>query len=110
MNKEKKKNLTSRFTANRERIRVFWWRVLKGYLPARAELLRRHIGDDARCGMCGSGEETLFHSLVTCNQAKLFWVEAFRFFAVKLPRLHPLTWAKDRSNNRKSILLYLTGT
>ena len=45
--------------------------------------------------MCDNQEESLFHSLVTCDHAKLFWREAKNFFDFELPRLHPSTWARD---------------
>ncbi|KAE8796032.1 hypothetical protein D1007_29073 [Hordeum vulgare] len=77
------------------KFRVFWWRVIKGFLPARAELVRRHIGEVATCALCGNEEETLFHTFVTCNQATQFWTETLRFFGVKLPRLYQATWTRD---------------
>ena len=77
------------------KIRIFWWRVLKGFLPAKEELCRRHIGEDYTCPMCGNKEESLFHFLVTCNHAKLFWIEAEDFFEFKIPKLHPATWSRD---------------
>lgn len=77
------------------KIRVFWWRVLKGFLPTDGELCRRHVRDDAICPMCGHSEETLFHALVSCEHALLFWEEAQNFFAVKIPKLHPLAWTRD---------------
>ena len=42
------------------KIRVFWWRVLRGILPAFGELSRRHIMDMVGCAMCGNEEESLF--------------------------------------------------
>ena len=64
-------------------------------LPCMQELQRRHVSDYAACPMCGHGDESLYHCLITCDHAKLFWVEAEIVFAIKLPRLHPHTWATD---------------
>lgn len=77
------------------KIRVFWWRVLKNMLPAYGELKRRHVMTEAFCPMCGHDEESLFHVLVNCDHAHLFWEEAEDFFEFKLPRLHPETWSRD---------------
>jgi len=43
------------------KIRVFWWRVLKNFLPSYGELQRRHIKQLPHCPMCGHDNETLFH-------------------------------------------------
>uniref|UniRef100_A0A8R7PY34 Reverse transcriptase zinc-binding domain-containing protein n=1 Tax=Triticum urartu TaxID=4572 RepID=A0A8R7PY34_TRIUA len=77
------------------KIRIFWWRVLKKFVPVHGEMMRRHIREDAICPMCGSDDESLFHVLVQCDHAILFWEEAQDFFRFKLPRLHPVTWSRD---------------
>ena len=77
------------------KFRIFWWRVMIGFLPAKAELARRHIGEDVSCALCGHEDETLFHSLVTCTHAQVFWAEALRFFGCTLPTLLPMTWTRD---------------
>jgi len=38
-------------------VRVFWWRVLNEFLPAREVLRRRHIDPLAFCEVCGHSEE-----------------------------------------------------
>ena len=68
---------------------------MKGFLPAKAELARRHIGEDVICALCGHEDETLFHSLVTCTHAQVFWAEALRFFGCTLPTMLPMTWTRD---------------
>jgi hypothetical protein len=35
------------------------------------------------------------HALVECSHAQLFWTAAKDAFNLKLPRLHPVTWAED---------------
>jgi ribonuclease HI len=45
--------------------------------------------------LCGNDTETLFHALIECEHARGFWRAASDYFALKLPRLHPVTWARD---------------
>lgn len=77
------------------KIRIFWWRVIKNFLPTSAELKRRHVSEEACYPMCGISEESLFHAFIHRDHARLFWKEAASFFDLKLPRLHPLTWKQD---------------
>lgn len=46
--------------------RVFWWRVINGFLPAKAELKRRHIIKESHCETCGNPVEDLYHIIVDC--------------------------------------------
>ena len=39
--------------------------------------------------------EDLQHALLTCSHARKFWDAALARFDLKIPRLHPITWAKD---------------
>lgn len=75
--------------------RVFWWWVLKGFLPSLGESHRPHVSDVAVCLMCGHDNESLFHASIKCEHALLFWREAADFFDLKLSQLHPLTWLRD---------------
>jgi hypothetical protein len=77
------------------KVRVFWWRVLRGILPDECTLKRRHIAEISRCNICLAGDEDLMHAMITCSHARTFWDEARRWLDVDLPRLHPITWAKD---------------
>lgn len=77
------------------KIRVFWWRVIRGILPDEKTLKRRHIKETSRCNVCLSMEEDLMHALVHCSHAQTFWTEAEQGFDFRLPRLHPDTWARD---------------
>ena len=77
------------------KVRVFWWRVLRGILPDYRTLTRRHIMENNTCGICKAESETLMHALIECSHARLFWETAKEMLLVKLPRLHPLTWARD---------------
>jgi hypothetical protein len=77
------------------KVQVFWWRVLKGILPDYSTLSRRHVREDSTCGICKNASENLLHALTECAHAKLFWTAAKDVLKVKLPRLHPETWASD---------------
>jgi hypothetical protein len=54
------------------RVRVFWWRVLKGILPNYATLTRRHVRNHGTYLVCKSTSKTLHHALIECGHAKLF--------------------------------------
>lgn len=58
-------------------------------------LRRRHIRTDGRCVLCGVADETLLHALMDCNHAQVFWKAIRKHVSIKLPRLHPSTWAAD---------------
>jgi hypothetical protein len=77
------------------RVRVFWWRVLKGILPDYATLTRRHVRVDSTCSVCKTTSETLYHALMECGHAKQFWRAARDILHLTLPNLHPETWAMD---------------
>jgi hypothetical protein len=46
------------------KVRVFWWRVLRGILPVEATLQHRHIAQLARCKVCLACNEDTMHALV----------------------------------------------
>ena len=77
------------------RVRVFWWRVLRGILPDYATLHYRHSRTTSLCDLCKAMNEDLMHALVLCSHAKAFWTAAKEVLGIKLPRLHPHTWARD---------------
>lgn len=51
-------------------VRVFWWRVLHGYLPVKHTLHKRHIERIPNCDICGAPEDTIRHVLLECTVAK----------------------------------------
>jgi hypothetical protein len=77
------------------KVRVFWWRVHRGILPDYRTLSHRHIMDNSTCALCKAESESVMHALIECSHAKLFWEAAKEILLVKLPKLHPMTWAKD---------------
>jgi ribonuclease HI len=77
------------------KVHVFWWRVVHGFLPARSVLHRRHVEPIAYCETCGADEESIRHVLIECTVAKAFWEQARVLIGIKLPNLHPQSWAAD---------------
>lgn len=77
------------------KVRVFWWRVLHEFLPARHILWKRHIEPVANCEVCGVPEESIRHVLLDCTVAKEFWIQARIAIGMKLPNLKTATWAHD---------------
>ena len=54
------------------KVRVFWWRVLRGILPDEATLKIRHIKPISLCRVCLGEEESLMHALLHCSHAWRF--------------------------------------
>jgi hypothetical protein len=77
------------------KIRNFWWRVINGFIPCRQVLNRRHMEEVAFCKTCGADEESIFHAFFQCTWAKLFWRELKMATTIKIPELHPDSWAID---------------
>ena len=77
------------------KVRVFWWRVIRGILPDEATLKYRHITETNICKLCMAEKEDLMHALLHCSHAHQFWDEASSVLGTRRPRLHPHTWARD---------------
>lgn len=77
------------------KVRVFWWRVLHEFLPARQILHRRHIEPVANCEVCGNPEESIRHVLLECSVAKEFWFQVRQATGIKIPQLNSAAWASD---------------
>lgn len=82
------------------KIQVFWWRVMHDFLPSKHTLHRRHVEPMAQCEVCGADEETVKHVLCDCTIAKAFWDHVKALSGIKLPVLHPLSWAQDLAYGR----------
>ena len=76
-------------------MRVFWWRVLHGILPAEATLKHRHIATVSTCKICLHTDDDMMHALLDCSHARQFWDATPEWLNVKRPTLHPLTWSRD---------------
>ena len=77
------------------KVRTFWWRVIKSFIPCCQVLNHRHMEEIAFCRFCGAEQESVFHAFFECTWACLFWKELKQVTLIKIPRLHPMTWATD---------------
>lgn len=75
------------------KVRNFWWRVIKRFIPCLSVLHQRHIEPREFCLECGR-EETIVHALFECIWAKRFWKEIKILARVKIPQLMP-SWSID---------------
>ena len=95
------------------KIRIFWWRVVQEFLPARQILYQRHVEPIANCDVCGAEEESIRHVLSECTVARAFWNQAKDLTGVKLPTQHPVTWARDlvcgRAGPERNLSLIIIG-
>ena len=95
------------------KVRVFWWRVINGFLPAKGVLNKRHIEPVPNCDVCGADEESIKHVLMDCTVARCFWEHTQGLTGAKLPRLHPHTWARDlidpKCCSEKTAAIFLCG-
>ncbi|KAE8797471.1 Alanyl-tRNA synthetase [Hordeum vulgare] len=77
------------------KVRVFWWRVLRGILPVESVLKYRHIANDSACKLCLNPDETLRHALLDCSHARKFWDIGPDWLEVSRPDVKPQTWKID---------------
>lgn len=91
------------------KIRIFWWCVINGFLPCKAELKRRHLREEGHCDACGNTVEDLYHVLVNCPWARRFWSTVKEILGRKLPRLHPRSWTTDLLCSRQDAAIFVCG-
>jgi hypothetical protein len=48
--------------------------------------------ENGACKLCGYAEETTYHTLIQCDNAKQFWSAALDQLELKFPNLHPMSW------------------
>lgn len=63
----------------------------------------KHIEKIDFCVACGQ-EETIRHALFECTWAKLCWAEIKQVAGIKVPELHPNSWAMDIRNGARKIV------
>ncbi|CAL9028853.1 unnamed protein product [Prunus brigantina] len=51
----------------------FWWRLVRGCLPTRDALFRRHLGTSPLCPICGEFLESVEHLFLLCNWVQPVW-------------------------------------
>ena len=54
------------------KIKLFMWKVFHGAIPVGEQLIRRHIGVDGRCKLCGRSE-SINHLFFECSFAQKVW-------------------------------------
>ena len=47
------------------------------------------------CEVCGADDESIKDALLDCTVGRAFWEQVKFFTGVKIPVLHPMTWARD---------------
>jgi hypothetical protein len=95
------------------KVKTFWWRVFNNFMPCREVLHKKHIERMPTCGACGAQSESAMHALLECEWAKIFWNEVHSLTGVKIPNLHPRSWASDLTDgsflNEKDTCMVLCG-
>ena len=61
------------------KIRLFIWRAVKGSLPTKENLHKRHILLDVTCSLCDEHQEKIMHALWLCDLAKAVWKSEVSF-------------------------------
>ncbi|KAE8812404.1 Alanyl-tRNA synthetase [Hordeum vulgare] len=77
------------------KVRVFWWRVLRGILPVESVLKHRHISTGSACKVCLNPDETPRHALLECSHSMKFWDIAPEWLDVHRPNVQSQTWKTD---------------
>jgi hypothetical protein len=77
------------------KVKIYWWRVVREFLPAKHVLYKRHVEFVPTYDTCGDQEESIKHVLMECTIARIFLEQTKELIGVKLPNLHPTTWAQD---------------
>ncbi|CAM0875309.1 unnamed protein product [Alopecurus aequalis] len=77
------------------KVKTFWWRVIHNFIPCREVLHKRHIERIPFCVDCGVDSESAWHALLVCGWAQMFWNEVKYLTGIKIPKLHPMSWAPN---------------
>ncbi|KAK7290360.1 hypothetical protein RIF29_04719 [Crotalaria pallida] len=65
-----------------EKVKIFWWRALRGILPTKDNLIRKKLSTPSSCNWCDEGEfyqqriilfERSMHCFFHCDFAKEVW-------------------------------------
>jgi hypothetical protein len=57
---------------------------MQNFVPVKANLMERHIENRGTCPDCGAQDETVYHALITCTFATMFWQSFYEMFNIKL--------------------------
>ncbi|XP_042950087.1 uncharacterized protein LOC122282202 [Carya illinoinensis] len=56
-----------------KKMKVFAWRACQEKLPTFLNLKKKHVLDDATCGLCNQGMEDAAHALFFCSEVRSVW-------------------------------------
>lgn len=51
----------------------FWWRMVRGSVPTRDDLFRRHLSTSLLCPICGEFPKSVEHLFLLCNWVQAVW-------------------------------------
>jgi hypothetical protein len=77
------------------KVRGFWWRVINEFIPCRQVLKNKHMDMISDCKTCGAEEESIIHAFFECTRARLSGGNLKKIASIKIPLLHPRSWATD---------------
>ncbi|KAL6269322.1 hypothetical protein ACE6H2_026233 [Prunus campanulata] len=66
------------------KVKNFMWRAVKGCLPTKALLFRRHLGSSSMCPVCEIEPETIEHLLLCCSWNSSVWFGSLLCYRVDL--------------------------
>jgi hypothetical protein len=55
------------------KVKIYWWRVVRGFLPAKHVLYKKHVESVPTYDTCGNQEQSIKHVLMECTIAGSFW-------------------------------------
>lgn len=71
-----------------QKIKLLLWRVARGVLPTRSNLLRRNVMCDNHCPMCDGNPENEWHAFFDYIHAEAIWVNVGCFVILSEPLKH----------------------
>ncbi|CAH9074975.1 unnamed protein product [Cuscuta europaea] len=110
--------------ASTPKIKSFFCQACNNILPTTFNLRRRKVDCPVKCGVCGSGDESLLHLFVQCLVARACWSSAVglewvcwsiscernqRIWNGNGKKMEALSWLKDQIWNRGCGVRFING-
>ncbi|MBA0791934.1 hypothetical protein Gohar_016475 [Gossypium harknessii] len=70
-----------------QRVGFFIWMTLKDRLLTNVERMKRGLGDNSACGICGHNIEDALHVIGDCYTAKIIWTQVVPVKTILFRRL-----------------------
>ncbi|MBA0733586.1 hypothetical protein Gogos_017583 [Gossypium gossypioides] len=70
-----------------QRVGFFIWMTLKDQLLTKVERMKRGLGDNSACGICGHNIEDALHDIGDCYTAKVIWTQVVPLKTILFRRL-----------------------